>query len=113
MIVFLDYLRVIACFMVILVHVTEFYYAQPDGVIIATEGDRLWVTLVNSICRPAVPLFVMASSFLLLPLPYTPSVFFRKRFVRVLVPFIFWLVMYAVIPPFIWHNTGVDGRSCP
>lgn len=108
-IVFLDYLRVIACFMVIIVHVTECFYATADGVILASESNRLWVSAVNSICRPAVPLFVMASSFLLLPLPYAPSVFFRKRFVRVLIPFVFWLVMYAVLPPFLMDGSGWDG----
>ena len=39
-IVFLDYLRVIACFMVVIVHVTECYYAQPDGVIFSSETNR-------------------------------------------------------------------------
>ena len=108
-IVFLDYLRVIACFMVILVHVTEQYYAMPTGVILASESNRFWVAAVNSICRPAVPLFVMASSYLLLPLPYSTGLFFRKRFIRVLVPFIFWLAMYAIIPPLFIESTGVDG----
>lgn len=108
-IVFLDYLRVIACFMVILVHVTEQFYAMPTGVILDSESNRFWVAAVNSICRPAVPLFVMASSYLLLPLPYPTGVFFRKRFIRVLVPFIFWLAMYAIIPPLLVDSTGIDG----
>ena len=108
-IVFLDYLRVIACFMVILVHVTEQFYAMPTCVILASESDRFWVAAINSICRPAVPLFVMASSFLLLPLPYSTGIFFRKRFIRVLIPFIFWLAMYAIIPPLFVDSTGFDG----
>ncbi|MDE7153150.1 MAG: acyltransferase family protein [Muribaculaceae bacterium] len=110
-ILFLDYLRVIACFMVVIVHVTECFYAQPEGVILSSESNRFWVSVINSICRPAVPLFVMASSYLLVPLPYGSGTFFRRRFVRVVIPFIFWLVMYALLPPFLMENTGWDGVS--
>lgn len=108
-IVFLDYVRVIACFMVIIVHVAECYYCTPDGAVLTSEYNRFWVTAIDSLFRPAVPLFVMVSSYLLLPLPYSTSVFVRKRFVRVFIPFLFWIIMYAVLPPFISENTGVDG----
>ncbi len=107
-VVFLDYLRVIACFMVIIVHVCECYYCGAEGVLIATESDRLWVTLIDSLLRPAVPLFVMASSYLLLPLSYSTSVFFKKRFVRVFIPFLFWILMYAIVPPLMEDGKGMD-----
>lgn len=108
-IVFLDYIRVIACFMVIVVHVAECYYCTPDGVVLASEYNRFWVTAIDSLFRPAVPLFVMVSSYLLLPLPYGTSVFFKKRFIRVFIPFLFWIIMYAVLPPLLYGNTGVTG----
>ena len=46
----------------------------------------------------SVPLFVMASSFLLVPLTTGATTFFKRRFSRVLVPFIVWSLLYAVVP---------------
>ncbi len=107
-IVFLDWLRVIACFMVILVHSIEpFYLGGPEGTFIASRGDALWVTLINSALRPAVPLFVLASSYLLFPLKTDTETFFRKRLSRVLVPFLIWTLLYAVVPP-LGSGGGLD-----
>ncbi len=95
-IVYLDFIRVIACFMVILVHACEFfYYTIPD--------DPFWLNLFDSALRACVPLFVMVSSYLLLPLRdhETPGVFYRRRFMRVLIPFLIWSVFYATLPA-IW-----------
>ena len=98
-IVFLDWLRFIACFMVILVHSIEpFYLGGPDGTYIESFGDAMWTTLINSALRPAVPLFVMASSYLLFPVQTDTVTFFKRRFVRVLIPFLFWTILYATIP---------------
>ena len=71
-IVFLDYLRVIACFMVMAIHASEPYYlAFEDGVTvtkIASRFDALCIPAVEGLCRVCVPLFVMASGYLLFPL---------------------------------------------
>ncbi len=99
-IVFLDWLRVIACFMVILVHCIEpFYLGGPEGTYIASKSNALWVTLINSALRPSVPLFVLASSYLLFPLKTDTPTFFKRRFVRVLMPFLIWTLLYIFIPP--------------
>ncbi len=97
-IIFLDYLRVIACFMVILVHACEFYYLGDGGVVFADPGDRAWVAWIDGALRESVPLFVMASSFLLVPISGSVREFFRRRFTRVFVPFLIWSVLYAVLP---------------
>ena len=68
-IVFLDYLRVLACLMVIATHCCEPFYIGADGIWqCASESDRIWVSLIDSAMRGAVPLFIMTSSYLLLPL---------------------------------------------
>jgi surface polysaccharide O-acyltransferase-like enzyme len=103
-IVFLDYLRVVACFMVILVHCIEPFYLNSEGTYIASRSDALWVTFINSLLRIAVPLFVMASSYLLLPLKSDTQSFYRRRFERVAIPFIFWSLAYAFIP--MWGSGG-------
>lgn len=97
-IIFLDYLRVIACFMVVMVHACEFYYCNEAGAILANDTDRLWVSLIDGAFRQSVPLFVMASSFLLVPLTTDATTFFKRRFSRVLVPFIVWSLLYAAVP---------------
>ena len=85
-IVFLDYLRVLACLMVIATHSCDSFYIGPGGVWqCASESDRLWISIIDSIMRAAVPLFVMTSSYLLLPLKDDNTTFFKRRFIRVLV----------------------------
>ena len=90
----LDVLRVLACYMVIQVHTGEFYYIGPIGDVIKGE-NAFWVDLYNSVCRSAVPLFVMLTGYFLLPIKDEPAQFFRKRFTRVVIPFIFWCIAYS------------------
>lgn len=98
-IVFLDWLRFIACFMVMLVHSIEpFYLGGPEGTFIASKSDAFWVTFINSALRPAVPLFVLASSYLLFPLKTDTATFFKRRFLRVVIPFVIWSLLYAFVP---------------
>ena len=97
-IVFLDYLRVVACFMVILVHACEPFYLGGEGTYIANSYDAFWVTIIDSALRCAVPLFVMTSSYLLFPLKGDTKSFFKRRFVRIVIPFAIWSVLYAVMP---------------
>jgi len=97
-VIFLDYLRVIACLMVIMVHSCEFFFIDGDSIGIRSASDGFWVSVVDSAFRASVPLFVMASSYLLLPLKYSGEQFFKKRFIRVVVPFIVWSLLYAVLP---------------
>jgi surface polysaccharide O-acyltransferase-like enzyme len=103
-IVFLDYLRVVACFMVILVHSIEPFYLGGEGTFVASHSDALWVTLLDSALRCAVPLFVLTSSYLLVPIKGDTSTFFRRRVQRVVIPFIVWSLLYAVVP--MWGSDG-------
>lgn len=90
----LDLLRVLACYMVIQVHSGEFYYINGEGHVI-NDAASCWVGWLNSLCRTAVPLFVMLSGFFLLPVKEKMGTFFKKRFIRVVVPFVVWCVLYA------------------
>ncbi|WP_307996326.1 acyltransferase family protein [uncultured Bacteroides sp.] len=97
-IVFLDYLRVIACFMVIMVHSCEFFFIDGDSIGIRSVSDGFWVSVIDSAFRSSVPLFVMASSYLLLPMRGSSQNFFKRRFIRVVVPFAVWSLLYAILP---------------
>ncbi len=60
-IVFLDYLRLMACFMVMVVHAVEpFYFDAGMNLHIATKADAVWVALIDSAARACVPLFTIA-----------------------------------------------------
>lgn len=94
-IVFLDYLRVVAIFMVLLVHACEqFYFGSDGGFFIASASDAAWVVGIDSACRASVPLFVMASAYLLFPLSRPADEFLMRRLVRVGVPFALWAIVY-------------------
>lgn len=95
---FLDWLRVIACLMVMTVHACECIYSNDYSFQFPTEADRWWVAIVNGMMRPAVPLFLIASAYLLVPVKTELLQFYRHRLSRVFIPFIVWLVLYAVLP---------------
>lgn len=96
---FLDWLRVAACFMVMAIHAAENYYLggdAPNVTFIASRSDALWVTVTECICRSCVPLFVMASSYLLFPVERSAGDFLKRRLARVFVPFAIWAVAYVL-----------------
>ena len=63
--VWIDWMRVTACFMVFVVHATEPFYLGGEGSRILTEADAFWSAFFDSFVRSCVPLFVIASSYLL------------------------------------------------
>lgn len=94
--VWVDWMRVIACFMVMIVHSTEPFYLGGDGAQVLTRADMWWSAAFDSMVRMCVPLFIIASSYLQFPLHYSTGEFFKRRAVRVLVPFVLWSVIYAL-----------------
>lgn len=116
-IVFLDYIRVFACFLVMLVHASENYYgavgasdmAGPQSYL-ANEADRLWVSIYDGFSRMSVPLFMVVSAFLLVPLKVgqTTWTFYRRRFARILPPFFLFMILYSTLP-LLWGQ--IDGAT--
>ena len=95
--VWLDWLRVTACFLVMATHSCEPFYLGGEGSLILTKSDAIWVSILNVIPRACVALFVFASSYLQFPLHYSTGEFFRKRALRILPPFVFWTIVYALV----------------
>lgn len=89
-------MRVVACFLVMLTHSNEPFYLGGDGTLVLTHSDALWVSVLNVLPRACVALFVVASSYLLLPMRYGAGEFLRKRVSRLLVPFVLWTLAYAL-----------------
>ena len=105
--VWIDWLRVSACFMVFAVHATEPFYLGEEGSLILTKGDAFWSAFFDSLVRSCVPLFVIASSYLQFPLHYSTSGFFRRRAARILIPFFLWTIVYA----FVWGEPVENFRN--
>ncbi len=95
-VVFLDYLRVIACFMVMLVHCCECFYLNDEGFCLNSYATGAWVTLIDSACRASVPLFVIASAYLLFPVTHPTGEFLRRRLLRVAVPYAIFCCAYTL-----------------
>lgn len=115
-IVFLDWLRVAACFMVMLVHASECVYSDDYSFSFPSELARRSVMFIQSFVRPvAVPLFLMASAYLLVPVKTDTKSFFRKRFTRVGIPFVVFLFLYAFLPAvwgeFSWAEAWANVRQ--
>lgn len=105
-IVWLDVVRFIAMFTVVACHCTDPFNFYP-GTAPDIEWIKLWGAIYGALLRPCVPLFVMITGALLLPVRGEASVFYKKRILRVLWPFLIWSVVYNLFP---WL-TGVLGLS--
>lgn len=88
----LDVIRALGAFLVVLAHV------EYSG-----SGHNLVTSFYFVLTRTAVPLFFMASGFLLLSKNETYSDFFKKRALKVFVPFLIWSVIYLV-----WQGESLD-----
>ena len=126
-IIFLDYVRIVACLMVMLVHSSENFYGADPTVgmagnvsMLANESNRFWVAFYDGgVSRTAVPLFFMVSAFLLVPMrpQQTMTTFYHRRFMRILPPFITFLLLYSLLPllwgGMTWQQSLMDLNILP
>lgn len=97
-IVWLDVVRLLAMFTVVCCHSTDpfnFYPGEPPANI---SEIKFWGAAYGSVLRPCVPLFVMITGALLLPVKGDTGAFYRKRISRVFWPFLIWSVIYNLFP---------------
>ena len=87
-----DLLRVIACFLVVFSHSCDAFVAVFDS----DRATFLQGALAGSFVRACVPLFVMMSGVLLLPVRTGTGAFYRKRIGRVLLALVFWSLTLLV-----------------
>lgn len=101
-IIYLDYLRVLAIFGVLLNHISSNW---ETAVFLNSEIALFY----NSLGRIGVPLFLMLSGVLLLNNKLPIKDFIKRRYPRVITPFLFWmtlLILYFLffIHPNVWHE---------
>lgn len=102
-IVWIDVLRLIAIFMVICIHCSDPFNVSPEAR--SNPEFNFWGSIYGSFLRPCVPLFVMITGTLLLPVKLSLEVFYKKRLLRIAIPFVVWSVLYNLFP---WI-TGILG----
>lgn len=96
---YIDLLRFLAAIAVVVIHVLgpfRFLYGE------VSDSDWLAAAGYNSISRWAVPIFMMISGALLLSdsRPFDSQRYVTRRLGKVLIPFIAWTVIYAVVGGF-------------
>lgn len=96
-IVWLDVVRFVAMFTVVCCHCTDPFNFYP-GTAPNIDEIKLWGAIYGALLRPCVPLFVMITGALLLPVRGEVSVFYKKHIPRVLWPFLIWSVIYNLFP---------------
>ena len=89
-----DFLRCFAIIGIVICHVS--------ATIVSTKnlyGTEIWFTSLffNSLRDIAVPLFVVISGALLLGRNESFASFTKKRFVRVIIPYVFWMFVFVII----------------
>lgn len=57
----------IACFLVMMVHASEAFYGVGD-VPILSDAHKFWIAIWDGMSRISVPLFVITSAYLLVPM---------------------------------------------
>ncbi|MEW5939263.1 MAG: acyltransferase family protein, partial [Chloroflexota bacterium] len=88
-----DFIRGVGVFLVILGHVSGI---GVQRYLPANADDWMAGNVYNVIARACVPLLFMVSGALLLPRQESLKDFYRKRFNKVIYPFLFWSVLYLL-----------------
>lgn len=88
-----DLLRVTACFLVVFSHCCDPFVAVFDS----DRATFLQGVLAGSFVRACVPLFVMMTAVVLLPVRTETGTFYRKRIGRILLGLVFWSLTLPVL----------------
>jgi surface polysaccharide O-acyltransferase-like enzyme len=98
---YLDQLKTISIFLIILIHVTSIS-------LIKSPTHYLYMgAIYDNIARVGVPIFIMVSGALLLNREYKTLNFLKKRFKRILIPATLWCIIYAIYTFISGNNEGV------
>ncbi|MGL5562325.1 MAG: acyltransferase [Tannerellaceae bacterium] len=102
----IDFARVVACFLVVLAHCCDPFVARFDDNPLEFLTGAAWGRAV----RPCVPLFVMISGVLLLPVSMDTHTFYKKRLTRVVAPLVFWGIVTPIFY-YLYVNSGVQSTN--
>jgi len=102
-IIYYDYIRAFAIFGVLSCHIFA-------GLVVNTNifNTNLWYysLFFNSLRDVSVPLFVCLSGALLITKNDSPMVFIKKRFSKVIIPYLFWVIIFIIFEIIIFKITN-------
>lgn len=91
---YIDFMNIFACFGVVCLHCS--------GLVFCFSETRAWFAamFVQTVFHFAVPVFFMISGTTLLEYRarYSTKAFFKKRFIKTGIPFVFWSLFYLLWP---------------
>ncbi len=100
-----DLIRVVAIYLVVMVHVSGQLLNAWGQVSLA---QWLLADVYGALARVSVPLFFMISGYLLLPRSEDLRTFYSKRMTRLLIPFLVWSLIYLA-----WYCGGHPNTCSP
>ena len=93
----IHFMRIMACLMVILIHIS----ATPVVSLTPNSPAQAFFVFINQIAKPAVPIFIFISGFLLHSIyrgkPLSPLAYWIKRLPKLIVPYVLWSIGYYLI----------------
>ena len=100
-----DFIRGLAIFLVVLLHISAYFMGDNYN----QMNAAFWTgTALDAFARICVPLFVLSSGFFLIKEEEESiSTFFKKRTQRLLVPLVFWSLLYSEYS-FGWHASAAQ-----
>ena len=102
-IIYLDYLRVIGIFGVLLNHISSNW----TGI---ESLNSLIAVFYNSVGRVGVPIFLMLTGVLLLNNKLPIKDFIKRRYPRVIIPFLFWIGLFILYRFFVLDPSLLKGN---
>lgn len=106
---YIDNLRVLACFLVLLTH-----SSMPA---VNPEKEGFWLFGISFIGSPSSELFLALSGTVLLPVKTEFSKFYKRRFTKLLPPLIIWsilgLVLYTQTRGYTWEDVTTSILRIP
>lgn len=104
---YIDLANVIATFAVVFLHANSCFWDFSK--------ERYWITadVIESVFIFAVPLFFMISSVTLIDYQkrYDTKTFFRKRFAKAVIPFLFWTLFALVFDIVVLKTISISDLS--
>lgn len=96
--IYVDVLRVIACFLVILTH-----SSMPMD-----SSSNIYLALISFIGSPSSELFLSLSGSVLLPVKTDIKTFYKRRFMKLLPPVFFWSIVIMFVYVLVGKETSSD-----
>lgn len=90
-------MRVVACFLVVLTH-SQMSNKAENGI---------YVAFLSFLCTPSSEMFLMLSGAILLPVHTDTQSFYKRRFLKLLPPMIFWS-LFSIILRYIQGSSTIE-----